>query len=1347
MTTPTSGATQKHPTHHVTLADGSTTLGLMVVDGNGKENPLAIRRTPYPRTATRIAQGGSKYADFEPPYKPVAQDNWIGGRGADTFEKDQTKYADSYRVNTETAEQVILNGQETYGTYAGMRQASKNLPGSVYWTQLEGTNQDVATKFVPAGNITVDGIYIWVRRKGTPAAGIRASIWSHNAGSDQPNVVLAGTVTAKTTTDITDTLAELQIFSHPASLTGGVTYWVVVEALGTPDSDNCWVVGMDDCSLTSKASEDGTTWAALTDLDLYYYIPTSLNQSGFFLEYKRQMYFVSQPDNGGSSVLYMNGDRGAADNNVGALTTLIDATKTWTADEWIGCVVLLINGTGSEEPVPWRAITDSAATTLTVSPAWNIQHDTDTEYVIIQSNKWTAQYSLPDYCFDAEVAGDYIYFCFGDGGSVIRKYIEQNLAGVWTAETCDDVERAVKLLGVQHPSEGNQIWGARNDHPVHGACVWKATVPRVFGNDTQLGLSYNSLGVLASTSKPWASLSVSGVTHNTYEGETRITVAAATTGNMAVTNLDAPVDLMDAYYIGLIIKSSVATAAGVLKLLLDDVDDLGRTYIPDYLFYWDKEHRPSMVLQFDTSDASLKYAVHYNAGDDNPDFLAYIPAVEASDLIYIGCPVRFNTIRVVMGATVNNNAATITAEYFNGRTWTAVTGWSDGTENPAGTTLARSGVMTFTLSAAWEPGFDTGHADFDTFPGNASYYWLRLDPSADTDPVDINELGLSSTATGRFLAMANAKDGDAATTYVLNQFKDDDYLYVGHSVKFNQMTVDVGATPNAIASTLTCQYFNGSAWTALTITDGTAAAGATLAVDGSVTWTIPYAWALTSINNASGYWLRFKVSADLTANVILNSITITRQNNVALSIPALTANEATWVNIAITPTEYAAIDYTAIKSVGISRTNADNPHSIYLYGDVLLLDNMPKYIQVGDASVRINGLEKYGDERENPWVLKDDSVWEIQTENDDQPVPLPLREISGQRSEVNGKASTTNGVYMFFNMGYHTERYYSHNLDDVGPDRDMGLPSDRQGIVSALLSYPGRVFAAIDAGASGYSSILSRREGGWHEVYRAPKGERITNMHCQVVSGNVSRLWLTQGADLVFVPLPNVTYNPYYEPSYTYAPEGALVTAWITCDFLDVLKLFDGLKLFTDNLSTGQQEIYVDYQTETGSLSSGWTRVLDSSSVPDPYDTSPFELKYLKQAHDLTARRIRLRFVFRTSTNTETPMLKAWVLESLIRLPTRYSYSFLCLPADEPQDMRGVPTYTTRAETTFATLDSWSRSPTKLTFRNMFSPYDNKNVTLEEGGARPVTLITDAQRELHVLEVTLLEIHGDSTYG
>ena len=67
-------------------------------------------------------------------------------------------------------------------------------------------------------------------------------------------------------------------------------------------------------------------------------------------------------------------------------------------------------------------------------------------------------------------------------------------------------------------------------------------------------------------------------------------------------------------------------------------------------------------------------------------------------------------------------------------------------------------------------------------------------------------------------------------------------------------------------------------------------------------------------------------------------------------------------------------------------------------------------------------------------------------------------------------------------------------------------------------------------------------------------------------------------------------------------------------------------------------------------------------------------------------------------------------------------------------------TAATRIETVMTTLDGWADAPTPLTFRCQYSPFDNKTVVLEPIGMRPILLNNTNQKEMHVGEITLLEI-------
>src|SRR3990167_1636606 len=102
--TPTSDS----PTHHLSLAAGGTTLGFILCDGRAIANPRAIVRTPIQRTTLKTSQGNTRYSDFSEPFTPIAQDDWSGGRANEDFDRDQSRFYDSKRLNTWMQGQLLL---------------------------------------------------------------------------------------------------------------------------------------------------------------------------------------------------------------------------------------------------------------------------------------------------------------------------------------------------------------------------------------------------------------------------------------------------------------------------------------------------------------------------------------------------------------------------------------------------------------------------------------------------------------------------------------------------------------------------------------------------------------------------------------------------------------------------------------------------------------------------------------------------------------------------------------------------------------------------------------------------------------------------------------------------------------------------------------------------------------------------------------------------------------------------------------------------------------------------------------------------------------------------------------
>jgi len=103
-----------------------------------------------------------------------------------------------------------------------------------------------------------------------------------------------------------------------------------------------------------------------------------------------------------------------------------------------------------------------------------------------------------------------------------------------------------------------------------------------------------------------------------------------------------------------------------------------------------------------------------------------------------------------------------------------------------------------------------------------------------------------------------------------------DYFYVGHSQKFDDVTLTMTANVNSNASTLAAQYWDGDEWQTMTITaDGTVSGGATLAQTGTVELTRPSGWKMLALGSLPAlYWVRFSVSAALSSSVEVDTAAV-----------------------------------------------------------------------------------------------------------------------------------------------------------------------------------------------------------------------------------------------------------------------------------------------------------------------------------------------------------------------------------------------------------------------------------------------------------------------------------------
>lgn len=391
-----------------------------------------------------------------------------------------------------------------------------------------------------------------------------------------------------------------------------------------------------------------------------------------------------------------------------------------------------------------------------------------------------------------------------------------------------------------------------------------------------------------------------------------------------------------------------------------------------------------------------------------------------------------------------------------------------------------------------------------------------------------------------------------------------------------------------------------------------------------------------------------------------------------------------------------------------------------------------KDIYVGDQSDKICGLEAYDDPR-RLFIMKQGSIWGM---NEDVPQPLPLDEISTLRSSQNNKAHCVSDVYLCFNLQNNMMRYFRTELTNIGPANAVAFPSNRRGNPVHAVSYPGgSMYIAWDGGTDNYSSVLCYSGGGWCEIWRAPIiGQRIRRLHIQPIqSSTTHRLWISCGADIVWLP---ISRDPYNDPDYRFVHEGALTTGYIYYGMQDYTKVFKSFKLFLENVTASEQYVRVDYRKDNDTA---WT------AISGDFDTNPLEeLDLVSGRPTVTGRRIQFRIRLYSTSDTETPRILTNVIEAVGFGPVKYSYQFMTnvsedeLATDKEGEESAEAIYDDLG-TLMAQLKTWANTATVLTFRSNVSGYDNKYVYLSPITSTPTGINPEEQLERSFIRIVVYE--------
>jgi hypothetical protein len=157
------------------------------------------------------------------------------------------------------------------------------------------------------------------------------------------------------------------------------------------------------------------------------------------------------------------------------------------------------------------------------------------------------------------------------------------------------------------------------------------------------------------------------------------------------------------------------------------------------------------------------------------------------------------------------------------------------------------------------------------------------------------------------------------------------------------------------------------------------------------------------------------------------------------------------------------------------------------------------------------------------------------------------------------------------------------------------MPFGRSGYAADLEAKKGWLFAVVDAGDSGTSSLMmySLAEQAWSELLRGfATGRRMRSVQWQDNPGTRPRLWTEIGGELVFQEFPLNGVRPYDDSNMKYQPEFVLVLPTIDMNTTDS-KYFARLTVTSQGLATSADtesghELVVEWQADNDVGSENW---------------------------------------------------------------------------------------------------------------------------------------------------------------
>ncbi len=185
--------------------------------------------------------------------------------------------------------------------------------------------------------------------------------------------------------------------------------------------------------------------------------------------------------------------------------------------------------------------------------------------------------------------------------------------------------------------------------------------------------------------------------------------------------------------------------------------------------------------------------------------------------------------------------------------------WTDTVASDGGRTIAGFGTdadLNVTLTGAVDGDFSINAYDLfvDSSSGNLGVGTNSPSETLTVKPWVFTSVQYYDSSTTSYVDDTNEAGKVGGTPYTVLSTSSDQFFVGMSGRKFDAIYFDLAQAGSGL--TLTAEYYNGTGWSALTITDGTS----NLTQDGAITFTPPSDWAETDVNGVTAYWVRLSTS-------------------------------------------------------------------------------------------------------------------------------------------------------------------------------------------------------------------------------------------------------------------------------------------------------------------------------------------------------------------------------------------------------------------------------------------------------------------------------------------------------